>query len=463
MATPMDAAVNAAAGTTINADAVMNQSRIGRLQILVAVLTGFVLFVDGFDTQAIAFVAPQLTRLWHIPHDLLGYMFSSGLVGLMIGYLGISPLSGRFGQRRVIIGCVASFGLLTVLTATATGPWSMMAYRLLTGIGLGGAIPAAVSLCGEYCPQRRRSTFITFMYCGYSLGTVAAGVVSVVLVEAHGWQSVLLFAGIVPTAHAIIMWFLLPDSLEFMITKNRPRAAITGILHRIEPGLIIKAADCIELPAANALGAAVNQLFQQGRGFGTLMIWLALFMNLMILFFAQNWLPSIFVEIGFTQDAAINATSVALAGGLGAALVMGPLMDRFGPYTVMAGLFCAGGVSVGLIGVADMFAQALMVVAAICAGFCLSGIQKCTNALAVYFYPTSLRATGLGWGLGIGRAGAIIGPSAAGLMLTAGLGTASLFYASILPMFVGASAIFRMGRYYAGGKTRDVRKESVLF
>ena len=442
-----------AEGATIDAVAVMDDSRISRLQILVAVLCGFVLFVDGFDTQAIAFVAPQLTRLWHIPHDLLGYMFSSGLVGLMIGYLCISPLSGRFGQRRVIIGCVASFGLLTVLTATATGPYSMMVYRLLTGIGLGGAIPAAVSLCGEYCPQRRRSTFITFMYCGYSLGTVAAGVVSLWLVEAHGWQSVLLFAGIVPTLHAIIMFFLLPDSLEFMIAQRADRSRIEHILRRIQPALPIAPGDRIIVSGAHATGAAVNKLFQQGRGFGTLMIWLALFMNLMILFFAQNWLPSIFIEIGFTQDQAINATSIALAGGLAAALVMGPLMDRFGPYNVMAGLFCTGGIFVGLIGVADTTARGLMVLAAIGAGFALSGIQKCTNALAVYFYPTSLRSTGLGWGLGIGRAGAIIGPSIAGLMLTHGFGTAALFYASILPMFVGAYAIYRMGRHYHGGRS----------
>jgi AAHS family 4-hydroxybenzoate transporter-like MFS transporter len=444
------------ASLSVDADELMNRSRISPVQVLVAVLSGTVLFVDGFDTQTIGFVAPQLVRLWHIPPDLLGYMFSSALVGLMIGYLAIAPLAGRFGNRRVTIACVLGFGILTVISTTASGTYELMAYRLLTGIGLGGAIPPAVALCGEYCPERRRSTFITWMYCGYSLGQIAAGAVSVGLLQRYGWQSVLMVGGVLPVLHGLVMLVLMPESLEHMISHNAPREKIIGIMRRIDRGLVVGPATRITAGLRSAQGAAVGKLFERRRGFGTVMIWAGLFMNLLVFYFVQNWLPTIFVEIGFTTEGAISATATALGGGIFAALLIGPLMDRFGPYRVMTGLFIAGGIFVGSIGMAESFARSLMVVAAFCTGFCVSGIQKSANALAVYFYPTSLRSTGLGWGLGIGRAGAILGPSIAGLMLAAKTGAAAVFYAAFFPMMLGALAMALMGRHYQGKRAEDL-------
>jgi MFS transporter, AAHS family, 4-hydroxybenzoate transporter len=443
----------------VQADTVVDNSRIGGLSVLVAILAGTVLAVDGFDTQALGYVAPQLTRLWKVSPDLLGYMFSSALVGLMIGYLVISPLAGRFGQKRVSTLCVASFGLLTMLTATASGPYDLMAYRLLTGIGLGGAIPPAVALCGEYAPKRFRSSFITYMYVGLSLGQVAAGGVSLWLLQSHGWQAVLLVGGVLPLIYALVMWVWLPESLEYRIRRGWPQAGIAGTLRRIDRSLVLDDETHITVASHSSQGAGIARLFQSGRSFGTMMIWLALFMNLFVLFFFQNWLPTIFQRNGMTVNEAISATTAALSGGIIAALVIGPLMDRFGAYRVMTGLFIVGGVFMACIGFADASARALMLAAGFCAGFCLSGIQKSANALAVFFYPISLRSTGLGWGLGIGRAGAILGPAVAGNLFAAHWSVEAVFYAFALPMLVGAVAVFVMGRYYQGGRAED--RESV--
>ncbi len=434
----------------IEADAVIDASRVRGLPILVAILCGTVLAVDGFDTQAIGFVAPQLTKLWHIPPDLLGYMFSSALVGLMIGYLVISPLAGRLGPKRVCIACVASFGLLTIATATATGPYELMAYRLLTGIGLGGAIPPAVAMCGEFAPRRLRSSFITWMYCGLTLGQVSAGAVSIWLLSAHGWQAVLLVGGALPLIHAVILWIWLPESVEYQIRTNRPQPSIRALLNRITPGFDPSGIARITSSPGTSAGAAITRLFEGGRGFGTLMFWTCLFMNLGVLYFVQNWLPTIFQDIGWSQNEAIAGTSTALSGGLLAALTMGPLMDRFGAYPVLTGLFLAGCLFVGGIGGAEAEARGLMVAVGFCMGFCVSGIQKCANALAIYFYPVSLRATGLGWGLGIGRIGAIIAPSVAGILFKFHWSVASVFYVFAVPMFIGAIAVFAMGRRYGG-------------
>lgn len=440
----------------IDADVVLDNARVGRLNVLVAVLSGTVLAVDGFDTQAIGVVAPQLVKLWHIQPALLGYMFSSALVGLMIGYLLIAPLSGKFGLKRVTIGCCLFFGVLTIASVTATTPWELMAYRLLTGIGLGGAIPPAVALCGEYAPESKRSTYITWMYCGFSLGQIGAGVVAAGLLETHGWQSVLIVGGVLPVLHAGVLAWLAPESLEFMIARHAPQPRIAAVLRRIDATLRIGPATRIVVGARNSAGASVAKLFANRRTFGTLMIWLGLFMNLFVFYFFQNWLPTILVKTGLTAQQANIDTSIALAGGIPAALVIGPLMDRFGAYRVMTALFLAGGVFMASIGGALPVSQLATVLAGFCTGFCVAGIQKSTNALAVYFYPTSLRSTGLGWGLGIGRAGAILGPSIAGNLFAMGWDTSTIFYAAMLPMVVGAAALHVMGVYYRGGRAETL-------
>lgn len=434
-----------------DAGALIDGAPIGAFQCMVCALGALVLFVDGFDTQAIGFVGPQLARLWHIPHDMLGYLFSSALVGLMIGYLVIAPLSGRFGARRVVIACVASFGVLSILATTAHGIAGLMVYRLLTGIGLGGAIPAAVALTGEYAPLRWRSSFITWMYCGLTLGQIAAGLVSIAVLQRYGWRGVLWVGGALPLLHAALMAAILPESLEFMVRSQAPRGRILAVLGRVRRGVAVPAGAAIVAGARASQGTSVTRLFDAGRGYGTIAIWIALFMNLLVFFFFGNWLPTILTEAGYSARGAISGTAIALGGGLLAAAVLGPLMDRLGPYRVLTVLFLGGALFIALIGASEATTSAILVATAFCAGFCISGIQKCVNALAIFFYPVSVRSTGLGWGLGVGRIGAIIGPSATGLLLVAGWSTASVFYAAAVPMLIGAAAMAAMGRRYRGG------------
>jgi AAHS family 4-hydroxybenzoate transporter-like MFS transporter len=193
----------------------------------------------------------------------------------------------------------------------------------------------------------------------------------------------------------------------------------------------------------------VGQLLEDGRALGTIFIWVGMFMNLMIYFFLQKWLTSLLVQVGLSQQIAITATTVGLAGGIIAAFIIGPLMDRFGPYMVVSGLFALSVVSVVVMAQVLSSPEPFMVIAvSTFVGFCLSGGQKANNALSVYFYPTALRGTGLGWALGIGRIGGVFGPFVAGLLLTAGWTPAELFYASGVPMLIGAVAIWLMSQFY---------------
>lgn len=438
--------------TVIDTDALINGRKVGNLQKIIGGLGACALFVEGFDTSVIGYIAPQIAREWQVPSDTLGTILTADMLGLLLGYLFVAPLSARFGHKRMVIACTAAFGLLTFLTITAAHVPMLIGFRFLTGIGVGGAMPSAVALTGEYFPQRMRSTSITLIYIGYSVGQIGAGVVAGALLATHGWQAVVAFGGITTLLFAAVFTFALPESLEFLINRGHGQARAIPILRRLAPELEISHGT--RLVAGNQGGrkVTVGQLLQDGRGLGTALMWAGMFMNLMVYFFLQKWLTSLLVMVGLSQSQAIQATTVSLAGGIVAAFIIGPLMDRFGPYAVVAGLFLASVLAVVAMGsVLAMPAPFLVLAVSLAVGFCLSGGQKANNALSVHFYPTALRGTGLGWSLGIGRIGGVIGPLAAGELLTLGWAPGELFYAAAAPMALGTAAIWAMGQSYGSG------------
>lgn len=438
-------------GAVLDADAFINTHKISGLHVLVAIFGALVLFVDGFDTQVIGYITPQIAREWHIPRDLLGPIFSSGLTGLLVGYLLVAPLSARIGHKLVMVGSCLAFGALTFLTTSAQDVWLLILFRFVTGIGLGGAIPSAVALTGEYCPQAWRSSFITFIFAGISLGQLSAGLVSSALLARFGWQAVLWVGGALPMLLALAIALAAPESLEYLINQRGNRAEALRIMRRIDPALNVRAEVSLVANRHGARENSIRNLFQSGRAFGTVAIWLAIGLNLMVNFFIQQWMTQIFIDAGWAQTTAIFITSISMAGGVFAAFGVGPLMDRLGPYRVMPGLFLGAALFVSLIGVVVKLPLPVLLATNFCQGFFTSGIQKAGNALCIYFYPTALRSTGLGWMLGVGRVGAIAGPLAAGILLGLGWSAADLFYACGVASLIGGFAMFLMGRFYNRG------------
>lgn len=439
----------------IDTGAMIDARKVGTLQKLIGLLGACALFVEGFDTSVIGYIAPQITRAWNVPSDTLGTILTADLVGLLLGYLFVAPLSARFGHKRIVVACTAAFGALTFLTITASDVTMLIAFRFLTGIGVGGAMPSAVALTGEYFPERMRSTSITLIYIGYSVGQIGAGAAAGALLQSFGWQAVVAFGGIVTLVFTGVFVVTLPESLEYLINRGNDRARAASILARIAPELEISDSTRLIAGSQGARKVALRQLVEQGRALGTALVWVGMFMNLMIYFFLQKWLTSLLVQVGLSQQAAIAATTFSLAGGIVAAFIIGPLMDRFGPYAVVSGLFAVSAVVVAVMGsVLAMPEPTIVVAVSLAVGFCLSGGQKANNALSVYFYPTALRGTGLGWSLGIGRIGGVLGPFLAGQFLAYGWSPAELFYAAVLPMALGAVAIWAMGQFYGHGASR---------
>ena len=450
-------------GQVLDTDAVINDANLGSFQIMVGVLGALILLVDGFNTQVIGYIAPQIAQSMHLGRDVLAWVLSADKVGLLIGYLFVAPLSGYFGHKRVAIGCIVLFGLLAwATTFSGTAP-QLFIFRLLTGVGLGGALPSGVALTGEYFPRNRRSTAITFIYCGLSFGQLSAGEVSNAVIQPFGWQGALWAGGALALLLAATLAALMPESVEYLVNRGGKMQQAARILQRIDPALNPDRNTTLVAGERSSdrltIWQLLPQLFRANRTLGTLVIWFALGMNLTVNTSLQVWLTKILVDSGFSQHTGIIATEASFLAGIVGAFIIGPLMDRFGPYRVITGLFLTGALFSLVLGLSLSWTAAVLIAAAsFGSGFCTSGVQKGGNALCVYFYPTALRSTGLGWGLGIGRIGAIMGPLAVGYLLTGGWSAAAVFAATAIPMLLGAFAVTAMGKAY--GESRPVAPQA---
>jgi AAHS family 4-hydroxybenzoate transporter-like MFS transporter len=331
----------------------------------------------------------------------------------------------------------------------------------VAGIGLGGALPNALALTGEYCPARRRATLVVIMFCGFSLGSILGGGLTAALISQFGWRPVFLVGGALPLLLVPALMLLLPESLLFLVTRGASATKIEALLRRIDSRFKAPAGARFinnETTPGGVSIAPIAQLLRGGRGLGTLLLWMVFFLNLMVLFFLQNWLPTILTDSGFKTETAILISTLVAVGGIACGVLTGPLMDRFGPYRVLAALYLGGTAFVVLLGFASTSLAAL-VAATLGAGFCVSGGQKSVNALAVMFYPTHMRSTGVGWALGVGRLGSIVGPLLGGWLMARGWSTVSLFELAAVPMFCATVVVIAMGIRYGIRRAEKVANE----
>ena len=207
----------------IDVSAIIDRSRLSPLQRLAILLCAMVAILDGFDTQAIAFVAPVIARELGIESAVFGPVFGAGLLGLAVGALIFGPAADRFGRKPIIIVSTFVFGAFALLTSLSSSLSGLMLYRFLTGLGLGGAMPNIIALTSEYSPSRKRATLVTLMFCGFPLGAVLGGLVSAHLIAAYGWHAVFYMGGILPLVLLPFLWLGLPESVSSSASLLRHR------------------------------------------------------------------------------------------------------------------------------------------------------------------------------------------------------------------------------------------------
>ena len=418
--------------TQVDVEALIDRSRIGRFQIGMLFMCGLCLIMDGFDVQAMGYIAPALIAEWGVPRAALGPVFGAGLFGMLVGSLVLSVVADRFGRRPVLISATLFFAACMLATPQVRSIGELTAFRFVTGFGLGAIMPNAMALAGEYSPRRVRVTVMMMISCGFTVGAALGGFVSVALISSFGWRAVFYFGGAVPLVLAVCMFFMLPESLQLLVLQNRKTQQVHRWLQRIDPSVVLAVDTQLVVQEPAKGGPPMVQLFREGRTGPTLLLWAINFMNLINLYFLSNWLPTIVNAAGYTQSTAVLAGAALQIGGTIGTLAMGWIIDRVGFGWVLIPAFLLAAITIALIGQPAIGVAALFAAVTI-TGFCVVGGQPAVNALAASYYPTSLRSTGVGWSLGIGRFGSILGPVVGGALIGLQWTNSTLFLAAAVP------------------------------
>jgi MFS transporter, AAHS family, 4-hydroxybenzoate transporter len=435
----------------------IDQQPVGGFQLKLLLLCAAVLFLDGFDTQAIGYVAPALAKEWGLTRSALGPVFSAGLFGLMIGALLFGPLADRIGRKKIIIVSTLAFGIGALLTAFVKDVNSLLAIRFLTGLGLGGAMPNAVAMTSEFNPRRRRATMVMIMFCGFSVGAALGGLLAAALIPQFGWRSVFVVGGVAPLVLAPFLAIRLPESVRFLALTGRANDRVSGLLGLISPKVAFAPGTQFVVHEPHLPGIPVLHLFRQERTLVTLLLWVVFFMSLLDIYFLSNWLPTVLNDLGSSVSASAAIGSMLQVGGVVGTFALGSIIDRFS-FRALALVYFIAVFAVGAIG---QFGHSIVLVtmAIFAAGFCIVGGQIAANALAAAFYPTSVRATGVGWALGIGRVGSIVGPLVGGVLMSMKWSTASVFMAAAAAALCAALAAFWLSRLAGMGGTGKLAVE----
>ena len=418
---------------------IIDQRPMGRYQLWTMALCGMVIVLDGFDTQSIGFLAPSMAESLHIPIKNFGPIFTAALVGLMISSMLSGPIADRWGRKWPIVTSTLVFGMFAVLTPRCATFYQLVACRLLTGLGLGGALSNSVALMSEYAPKRLLAVIVSMMFCGMPAGAVLATRVSAIMLPRWGWQSVFYAGGVLPLTLALLLVTILPESVRYLEVSGADWRKILKILARISP-------DLAETPLTRSQhqdqrrNAPVVSLFTEGRTAGTILLWIPFFMNLLMLYFVVFWLPALLRQTGKPVSAGATAVMLFSVGGIAGSFIEGTFMNRWGAFPVLLTEFLCTTLLIASLAYSNSFP--LMMSITFVLGFVVQGAQGGLSAVAATFYPISIRSTGIGWCLGVGRIGSIVGPILGGMMLKLDWTPREILLAGSIPALCAAAATF---------------------
>lgn len=432
----------------VDVQAFIDDHPLSVLQRRLLVLCFLVVAIDGFDTALIGFIAPAIRAEWGLAVSQLGPLFAAGLFGLMTGAFGVGPLADRHGRKAMLVASMLVFGLASLLSALSNDLTTLTILRFVTGIGLGGAMPTSITLTSEYSPTRRRSSLVTLMFCGFTIGSAMGGLIAAHVLETHGWRPLLAGGGLAPLALAPMLWWTLPESVRYLAQKPNASSRIAAVLSQIGPSANLAGATFVG--AAAPTSSPVRQLFAGGLLRGTLLLWLAFFMSLFVVYLLQNWMPTLIQRsTTLPLGRAALITAMLQIGGTIGSIIIGRLMDSFNPHVVLGSVYVTGAAFIVAIS-ATTGMPWLMAAAVFGAGFCVSGGQTGANALSAGLYPTPYRATGVAWANGVGRSGSIVGSLLGGWMLALGWEVTTVYALVAIPAAIAGGALFTLGMIRRG-------------
>ncbi len=414
------------------------QSRSIHFRIL-AICT-FVMFVDGFDIFLVGKIAPAIARGLGEAPAAMTLVFFLQQIGLAIGAFVAPPLADRYGRKRMLVACSLAFGVLTLVASLATTITEFAIIRGLSGIFLSGGLPMAISLLAEHSPRARRGVFISIAFAGYSAGGAAGGAAAAWLIDAYGWQSGFWLGGVMPLLGALVMLLALPESVQFLASRNPADRRIAPILRRLAPGIALTGHEVFVAAdgSSNAQKARLLDIFRGGRARATAVLWMACVLSMGTIALMAAWLPTFFQEMaGIPIQRFAVLAMLGFFGGLVGTLTMGWLFDRVRASRLIPAYYFGLAGMILMLSIVPFEAPFFLGVL-LAYNFFQTGGQTGLNTMMTRIYPTSMRSTGLGWAGGMGRIGGVILPLFGGLALASHFSLqVTLTIIAVLPLTVG--------------------------
>lgn len=432
------------AGTAITAEYYIDKDKFSRFQILAVSLCALINIFDGFDALAIAYTAPAIAVEWGLSPGALGIVFGAGYLGMAIGAMTLGTLSDHIGRRNMILLALVSLTVTMALTATAESITALLSYRFGSGLAIGAMLASITATTAEYSPDSKRNFMICIVQGSYAIGATLGGLLSALLIEDYGWRSVFAVGAALNGCLLIVVYFALPESLAFLLNK-RPQGGLVKA-NAIIAKLGRNHAQLQQWPEATGSEAQVSGvkvLFSPDYRTWSLLLWLATFSAMFGTYFLMSWIPKIVVDAGISLERAIWVGMSINAGGLVGILWLGYRSATAGLRPMITSFMTLAGILMIIFGRLDDNVSSLILVAIAMGFFAQAGFIG-LYSVAARLYPTEIRATGIGWAIGLGRVGAIIGPSIAGILIGFGWERPNYFLVLSIPFFIGAMAVWQL-------------------
>ncbi len=419
------------------------------LQIAAVAVTIGLNALDGFDVLSISFASPGIAKEWGIDRAALGAVLSMELIGMAIGSIFLGGVADRIGRRPMILGCLSVMALGMLGATTSHDVVTLSVWRVLTGLGIGGMLAAINAVAAEFSNVRRRGLSLALMVIGYPIGAALGGAFVSSLLKGGDWRVVFEFGAIVTACFIPLSWFLIPESIPYLASRQPP-----GALDRINRTLVRfghPIATGLSADPAQTSRASISALFGPGMIATTIIVTFAYFAHVVSFYFILKWIPKIVTDIGFNPALAGGVLVWANVGGALGGAVFGLLTQGFPLKALTIGALAIGGALVALFGRGAAELSTLATVAAV-AGFFTNGAIVGLYSIFAYAFPTHLRATGTGFAIGVGRGGAALAPFAAGVLFQAGYGlqTVAIVMACGSLLAAAALSMLRIGETARG-------------
>ena len=418
----------------------IQKNKMSKYQMVVVAICLMINMLDGFDVLVMAFTAASVAQEWQLVDTAIGLLLSAGLIGMACGSVFIAPLADRLGRPMLVLVCLVVISLGMMLSAVSQNLQQLIVLRVFTGLGIGGMLASLNVIVAEYASDKWRSFALSLLQTGYPIGAVIGGTIAAFLIVHSGWRSVFLFGAIASLVMIPLVIWRLPESLDFLLAKRPVNALqkINFLLNKMGKSAVK------EIPVDNnqnaVVTASLNTLFKHGMQRTTLLVWISYFMVMFSFYFVLSWTPKLLVEAGLSKQMGISAGVIINLGGVIGGILLGVISSKFslkkiiGFYMLATAIF----MMIFALGSANLLATLVL---GVLIGFFLFGSMIGLYAMVPDLYPAIVRATGMGWAIGVGRIGAILSPMFAGLLLDWQWQGHHLFFVFAIPLLLSVLTV----------------------